>query len=164
MGCSRLEVSHPALSKPKQPRGEATYRASSGLPQRRYKAPVSVSLTRVSEWTFGFQEIPPPAFRASRLRLQRQAVPPAHYPKSQPIESICACMCVCAKSLPSCSTPYDPTDCSPPGFSVHGILQTRILEWTAIPSSRGSSDSGIKLTSLTSPALAGGFFTTSTTR
>ena len=33
----------------------------------------------------------------------------------------------------------DPMDCSPPGFSVHGILQARILEWVAKPSSRGSS-------------------------
>ena len=33
----------------------------------------------------------------------------------------------------------DPMDCSPPGFSVHGILQARILEWAAMPSSRGSS-------------------------
>ena len=30
-------------------------------------------------------------------------------------------------------------DCSPPGSSVHGILQARILEWVAMPSSRGSS-------------------------
>ena len=33
----------------------------------------------------------------------------------------------------------DPLDCSPPGSSVHGILQARILEWVAISSSRGSS-------------------------
>ena len=33
----------------------------------------------------------------------------------------------------------DPTDCSPPGSSVHGILQERILEWVAMPFSRGSS-------------------------
>ena len=32
-----------------------------------------------------------------------------------------------------------PMDCSPPGSSVHGILQVRILEWIAIPLSRGSS-------------------------
>ena len=32
-----------------------------------------------------------------------------------------------------------PKDCSPPGFSVHGNLQARILEWAAIPFSRGSS-------------------------
>ena len=34
---------------------------------------------------------------------------------------------------------HDPMDCSPPGSSTHWILQTRILEWVAIPSSRGSS-------------------------
>ena len=33
----------------------------------------------------------------------------------------------------------DPMDCSPPGSSVHGILQARILEWVAMPSSRRSS-------------------------
>ena len=44
-----------------------------------------------------------------------------------------------AKSLQSCLTLCDPMDCSPPGSSVHGILQTRILEWVAMPSSRGPS-------------------------
>ena len=39
----------------------------------------------------------------------------------------------------SCLTLCDPTDCSPPGSSIHGILQARILEWVAIPFSRGSS-------------------------
>ena len=39
----------------------------------------------------------------------------------------------------SCPTLYDPMDCSPPGSSVQGILQARILEWIAIPFSRGSS-------------------------
>ena len=37
------------------------------------------------------------------------------------------------------STLYDPTDCTLPGSSVRGILQVRILEWVAMPSSRGSS-------------------------
>ena len=32
----------------------------------------------------------------------------------------------------SCPTPSDPMDCSPPGSSVHGIFQTRVLEWGAI--------------------------------
>ena len=41
-------------------------------------------------------------------------------------------VCVHAKSLQSCPTPSDPMDCSPPGSSVHGILQARILEWVAI--------------------------------
>ena len=38
-----------------------------------------------------------------------------------------------------CPTLCDPMDCGPPGSSVHGILQARILEWVAISSSRGSS-------------------------
>ena len=46
---------------------------------------------------------------------------------------------------------------SPPGSSVHGILQARILEWAAISFSRDLPDPGIELVS---PALAGGFFTT----
>ena len=48
-------------------------------------------------------------------------------------------MCVCTKSLESCLILCDPMDCSPPGSSVHGILQARILEWVAMPSSKGSS-------------------------
>ena len=36
----------------------------------------------------------------------------------------------------------NPVDCSPPGSSVHGILQARILEWVTMPSSRGSPDHG----------------------
>ena len=43
----------------------------------------------------------------------------------------------------SCPILCDPMDCSPPGSSVHGISQTRILEWVAISFSRGS-DSGIE--------------------
>ena len=47
---------------------------------------------------------------------------------------------VCSvKSLQSCPTLCDPMDCGLPGFSVHGILQARILEWVAMPLSRGSS-------------------------
>ena len=39
----------------------------------------------------------------------------------------------------SCPTLCDPKDCSLPGSSVHGTLQARILEWVALPFSRGSS-------------------------
>ena len=39
----------------------------------------------------------------------------------------------------SCLVLCDPMDCSPPGSSVYGILQARVLEWVAISSSRGSS-------------------------
>ena len=44
-----------------------------------------------------------------------------------------------AESLQSCPTVCGPMDCSPPGSSVRGILRARILEWIAMPSSRGSS-------------------------
>ena len=47
-------------------------------------------------------------------------------------------MCVCLPTQ-SCPILCDPMDCSPPGSSVHGIFQARILEWVAISSSRGSS-------------------------
>ena len=48
------------------------------------------------------------------------------------------CMHVCSVAQ-LCLTFCDPKDCSPPCSSVHGILQERILEWVAMPSSRGSS-------------------------
>ena len=68
-------------------------------------------------------------------------------------------MCMHAKLLQSCPALCDPMDYSPPGSSVCGILQARILEWVAMPSSSGDlPDPGIKPVS---PALAGGFFTTS---
>ena len=60
-----------------------------------------------------------------------------------------------AKLLQSCLTLGDLMNCSLPGSSIHGILQARILEWVAMPSSRGSSRPEIKLLSLSSPALAG---------
>ena len=44
-----------------------------------------------------------------------------------------------AQSLESCPTICNPTDCSPPGSCVHGILQAKILEHVAISFSRGSS-------------------------
>ena len=48
-------------------------------------------------------------------------------------------MCLCDELLQSCPTLCDPVDCSLTGFSVHRILQARILEWVAVPSSRRSS-------------------------
>ena len=46
---------------------------------------------------------------------------------------------LCVLVAQSCLTPCNPGDCSFPGFSVHGISQTRILEWVAISYSMGSS-------------------------
>ena len=55
------------------------------------------------------------------------------YPKISMILSVC----VLSRSVMSDS--YNPIDCSPPDSSVHGSLQARILEWVAIPTLRGSS-------------------------
>ena len=64
--------------------------------------------------------------------------------------------CACMLSLFVC----DPMDCSPSSSSVHGILQTRILEWVAMPSSPGDlPNPRIKHASFMSPALASRFFT-----
>ena len=65
-------------------------------------------------------------------------------------------LCVLAKLLRSFPMLCDSVDCSLPGSSVHGIRQARILEWVAMPSSRGSSHPGIEPESLKFPALAGG--------
>ena len=67
------------------------------------------------------------------------------------------------KLLQSCLTLCDPMDCSPPGSSVHGILQARILKWVAMPSFRDLPDPGIEPISPVSPALAGRIFMTSAT-
>ena len=54
---------------------------------------------------------------------------------------VCACVCECVRACVliarSCPTLCDPMNCIPPGSSIHGILQAKILEWVAIPFSRG---------------------------
>ena len=67
---------------------------------------------------------------------------------------------MCSQSYP---TLRDSMDCNPTGSSVHGILQAKILEWVALPTSRGPPDPGIEPMSLCLSALASGLFTTSTT-
>ena len=62
--------------------------------------------------------------------------------------------CMCAQLYP---TLCNPVDCSLPGFSVHRILQARILEWLLFPSPGDLPNPGLEPTS---PALAGRFFTT----
>ena len=66
-------------------------------------------------------------------------------------------MCVRAQS---CPTLCNSMNCNPPGSSICGILQARILEWVAIPTPGDLPGPGIKPVSPASPALAGGLFTT----
>ena len=63
----------------------------------------------------------------------------------------------------SCPTLRGPKDCSLPDSSIPGIFQARILEWLPFPLPGDLPDPGIEPVSLVSPALAGGFFTTSAT-
>ena len=50
------------------------------------------------------------------------------------------CVCVCVLVAQSSLTLWDPRDCrTPPGSSVHGILQARILEWVVIPHTKGET-------------------------
>ena len=56
-------------------------------------------------------------------------------------------------------TLYDPMDCSLPVFSVHGILQARILEWVTIPFSRGSSQPWVQTCVSCGLCTAGRIFT-----
>ena len=70
-------------------------------------------------------------------------------PSAQDLVCMCVCVHVRARaythshthtlSAQWCLTLCNPTDCSPPGSSDHGIFQARIIEWVAISSSRGSS-------------------------
>ena len=64
---------------------------------------------------------------------------------------------VCAHTQ-SCPTLCNPLDCSPPGSSVHEILQPRILEWVAMLSSRGSFQPRGRTPISCVSGIAGGFF------
>ena len=73
-------------------------------------------------------QLPPPTFqKVSDLRF----FPPAH------LMSLAFPQVVLVAQ--SCPTLCNPMDCSPPGSSVRGILQARVLEWVAIPFSRAAS-------------------------
>ena len=60
-------------------------------------------------------------------------------PNSQILSSAFRRAVLCATSLQLCPTLCSPMDCSPPGSSVHGILQARVLGRVSVPSFRGSS-------------------------
>ena len=56
------------------------------------------------------------------------------------VQTLCVCVCVCYHFITqSCSILCDPMDCGSPGFSVHGILQARIIQWIVIRFCKGSS-------------------------
>ena len=93
--------------------------------------------------------IPTQSLRFFRTRNYK----PKHFFFSSKTPTSYMCECSVTSVMSNSLWPYG---LSPPGSSVHGILQERILEWVAISSSRGFSKPGNKPVS---PALADGFFT-----
>ena len=83
-----------------------------------------------------------PDSNPQRLRLKEVANTLGSQLVKRRIESwlsdsrVVCCYCLVAQSR---LTLCNPMNCNPPGFSVHGILQARILEWVAISFFRGSS-------------------------
>ena len=96
-----------------------------------HQAPLSMEFPRQEYWSrlpfFSPGDLPDPGIEPRSPTLQADSllsVPPENPQRvswSVMSDSLC------------------PRDCSPPGSSVHGILQAKILEWVAIPFSRGSS-------------------------
>ena len=68
--------------------------------------------------------------------LHPKISPPGH--TTSGLTFLVLILCACS-SLQLCPIFFNPLDCSPPGSFVCGILQARMLEWVAMPSSRGSS-------------------------
>ena len=66
---------------------------------------------------------------------------------------VCVCVYVLMSVTQSCPTLCDPVDSSLPGFSAHGILQARILDWVAFLPPGELPNPGIEPKSLMSPAL-----------
>ena len=74
-----------------------------------------------------------------------------HFQTFTNVFSGCVCVCVCVYSVSlSCRTLCDPMDCSPPGSSLHGIFQAKMLKQIAIFYPRVLPDTGIETVSLAS--------------
>ena len=93
---------------------------------------VAKNWTRLSDWTEHAKESESWKWKSNRSVVSNSLRPRGLTLKNVKVESE-------GSAAQSCPTLCDPVDCSPPGFSVHGILQARILEWVAISFSRGSS-------------------------
>ena len=114
------------------------------------QAPLSTRFSRQEYWSglhSHFQGIFPTQgsnlgflhCRQILYHLSHQGSPTHIINKNETNKSKIHFACMCVKSLQLYPTLCDPWDWSPPGSSVHGILQARILEWVAVPSSRGPS-------------------------
>ena len=109
------------------------------------QAPLSMGFPRQEQWS-GLTlpspgDLPDPGIKLPSLRST--ALVGKFFITSNTWEAqyiICVCTSE-SEAAQSCPTLCDPVDYSPPGSSIHGILQARMLEWVAEASSRGSSQS-----------------------
>ena len=105
-----------------------------GILQARILEWVAISFSRRSSQPRDRTRVSPTAGRCFTIWATREAQ----------VKQITLPQCGCASSnqvkvkVKSCPTLCDPMDCSLPGFSVHGIFQSRVLEWVAISFSKGS--------------------------
>ena len=114
------------------------------------QAPLSMEFPRQEYWSglpfSSSGNLPNPEIKLLSPAMQADSLPllPPRKPKSKVLCSITVhkviCRCWCSAQSPqSCPTLCTSMHCSTPGSSVHGIPQAGILEWVAMPSSRGSS-------------------------
>ena len=122
---SSVQFSHSVVSNPLRPRGLQHARPPCPLP------------------THGVYSNSCPLSQWRHPTIPSSVVPFSHLP----IGKIWCHVCMLAAQ--SCLTACDPMDCSPPGSSIHGIFQVRILEWLAISFSRDLPHPGIELASPT---------------
>ena len=108
-----------------------------------YQAPSSMGFSRQEHWS-GLP-FPSPMHESEKWKWSRSVMPtrllrPWDFPgKSTGVGCHCLLLLVYSEVAQSCPTLCNPMDCSPPGSSLHGIFQARILEWVAFSFSRGSS-------------------------
>ena len=108
------------------------------------QAPLSMGFSR-QEYRSGLLYPPPgdhPDPGIESASLMSPALTDGLFTTNETWGSLTYIHCVCVYLVAqSCPTLCDPMDCRLSGSSVHGILQARNLEWVAVPSSRGSSQS-----------------------
>jgi len=105
-----------------------------------YQAPFSMGFSRQEYWSgLPFPspgDLPDPGIKLGSPAFQEDAL--TSEPPGKPQEIHAAAAAAAAKLLQSCPTLSDPMDCSPPGSSIHGLFQARVLEWGAIAFSRNT--------------------------